>query len=566
MGSQLSSEEQVIVRLLKNLLEKRGISYEEPTLRLLLTWLKNKGMAANSQTAFLIDTWTKMGELLWDATTKGDTTAVKILTTWSLVTDSLKQFKVDRTARAAAIVATVPMADSPGELGSSEGTAPQTQTSPSAPLLDQPVPVSSSCLPGFTAGEPQSGNKSFFDPGDSESLPYGSAFTTNYDPVAHWQSVRHKAIAEGEVKTATALACPVITQNQGPNEWQLLQWDLIKELRKTIMQHGLTSPFAQSLLQSVMKGYLLTPLDIKALTDLIFTPTQRVLWLSHWRGMCEHAAMLNLGQQQGDPLFAAGISQLKGEPPSATPQLEARLAPEILQQSPDLVLQAILKVPDTGKAEKSFTTIKQGSSEPYMQFVDRLQNAINKQIENLEVKEAVLMKWVLEKANEDCKRLLRALRNPSLVEMIETCNCVGSVTYKNEAFAAALATALQTGNRACFRCGWPGHFKRNCPERGSQISTPSSGATLSLFGICPRCRRGRHHASQCRSKYDADGRPLLGNGKPSAKQGRAPIQIPSAPQAGLSWGRQQPQQAWLTSQQKPQEVLEWMSPQPPASR
>jgi len=59
------------------------------------------------------------------------------------------------------------------------------------------------------------------------------------------------------------------------------------------------------------------------------------------------------------------------------------------------------------------------------------------------------MKMVIENADEDCKRLLRALRNPSLVEMIETCNRVRSATYKNEAFAAALATALQTGNRAC---------------------------------------------------------------------------------------------------------------------
>jgi len=125
--------------------------------------------------------------------------------------------------------------------------------------------------------------------------------------------------------------------------------------------------------------------------------------------MCEHAAMLNLGPQQGDPLFAAGISQLMGEAPVATPQLQAQLAPEILQQSADLALQPIPKVLDTGKAEKPFMTIKQGSSEPYMQFIDRLQDAINKQTETSEVKEAVLMKSALENANEDCRRLLRAL-------------------------------------------------------------------------------------------------------------------------------------------------------------
>jgi len=195
MGSQLSFEEQATVYILKNILEKHGISYEEHTLCLLLAWLKSKGVAADSQTAFFIDTWTKAGDFLWDAATKGDATAVRILTTWRLVTDSLKQLKVDRAARAAAVVATAPTADSPGELGSSEGTAPQMQTSPSAPLLDLLVPVSPSCLPGFTEGEAQSGNKPLFDLGESESLPYGSAFTTSYDPVAHWQSVRQKATA-----------------------------------------------------------------------------------------------------------------------------------------------------------------------------------------------------------------------------------------------------------------------------------------------------------------------------------------------------------------------------------
>jgi len=94
-----------------------------------------------------------------------------------------------------------------------------------------------------------------------------------------------------------------------------------------------------------------------------------------------------------------------GEALVATPQLQAWLTPEILRQSSDLALQAILKVPDTGKAEKSFTTIKRGSGESYMQFVDRLQDAINKQIENLEAKEAVLMKLATENANENCKRL-----------------------------------------------------------------------------------------------------------------------------------------------------------------
>ena len=185
MGAQLSSEEQAIVHILKKILEKCGVSYEEHTLCLPLAWVKSNGVAADSQTEFLIDMWTKAGDLLWDAATKGDGTAVKILTTWHLVIDSLKQLKADRSTQEAGVVVMASTADSPGELGSLEGTVSQTQTSPSAPLLDPSVPVSSSRLLGFAEGEPQSVNNSLFDPEEKESLSYGSAFTTNYDPVTH---------------------------------------------------------------------------------------------------------------------------------------------------------------------------------------------------------------------------------------------------------------------------------------------------------------------------------------------------------------------------------------------
>lgn len=83
------------------------------------------------------------------------------------------------------------------------------------------------------------------------------------------------------------------------------------------------------------------------------------------------------------------------EAPITTPQLQAHLAPEILRQSADLALQAMLKVPDTGKMSKVFTSIQQGMDEPYMQFVDRLQHAVDKQVENEAAKEALLLKLAI---------------------------------------------------------------------------------------------------------------------------------------------------------------------------
>ncbi|NXK18677.1 POK9 protein, partial [Arenaria interpres] len=62
-------------------------------------------------------------------------------------------------------------------------------------------------------------------------------------------------------------------------------------------------------------------------------------------------------------------------------------------------------------------------------------------------------------ASADCKKLLKSLPdpNPTLIEMVEACNRIGTV------MAAAFATMKgpsSVGN--CYGCGKPGHLKKNC--------------------------------------------------------------------------------------------------------
>ncbi|NXU22726.1 GAK5 protein, partial [Thalassarche chlororhynchos] len=68
-------------------------------------------------------------------------------------------------------------------------------------------------------------------------------------------------------------------------------------------------------------------------------------------------------------------------------------------------------------------------------------------------------------ANADCKKLLKSLPNPAptLVEMVEACNRIGTVDHKFEAMAAAFAAMRgMSGGGNCYGCGKPGHIKRNC--------------------------------------------------------------------------------------------------------
>ncbi|KAK4810013.1 hypothetical protein QYF61_005076 [Mycteria americana] len=164
-----------------------------------------------------------------------------------------------------------------------------------------------------------------------------------------------------------------------------------------------------------------------------------------------------------------------GEAPVQTPQLQARLNPAILQQSRQLAYQALLKTPDTGKATQSFVSIKQGITESFMSFIDKQKEAIEKQVENEAAREVLLMKLAVENANVDCKRVLQTLCNPSLVEMMEACQKVGSFEHQAQAMASAFE-ALRFDNRACFRCGKTGHFKRNCPNCKPVARTDTSAS------------------------------------------------------------------------------------------
>jgi hypothetical protein len=57
---------------------------------------------------------------------------------------------------------------------------------------------------------------------------------------------------------------------------------------------------------------------------------------------------------------------------------------------------------------------------------------------------------------------------------------------------------------ACFRCGRVGHVKKDCPER-SAIQGPRARQP----GLCTKCRKGNHWASECRSVKDINEQPLV---------------------------------------------------------
>lgn len=148
----------------------------------------------------------------------------------------------------------------------------------------------------------------------------------------------------------------------------------------------------------------------------------------------------------------------------------------------------------------SFATKLQGATEPYVDFVNRLQQSISRQIDNEEVAQVLLQQLAYENANVDCHAVLSGIHTQAkgITEFIRVCQNVGTETQKAQILVAIIMRP-SPASHACFKCGNPEHMQKDCHQQ-------TTGQTRKLRNKdCPRCRKGKHWTNQCQSEFDKEG-------------------------------------------------------------
>ncbi|XP_054131785.1 uncharacterized protein LOC128936668 [Melozone crissalis] len=340
-----------------------------------------------------------------------------------------------------------------------------------------------------------------------------------YNPVSFWQRMKLKAFANGDYEVAERISVPMFPQslddqegqNNGTAYYIRVALKILTQLRQLATQHGLGSVAVTRMLRLLAECEM-TPFDVKQIAGLLCTPKEYEMFESTWKQNVERQRLRSLAVPQQDPCFGAEVSQLLGWPPVNNPQLQARLNPLILAQARDLGMQALMEVGKMGLVmpTQSCIKIKQGPKEPYMQFIERLKDAIEKQIANDEEKRMLIQALAQSNANEDCKKAIDQLQeiNPSLDEMIDACADVGTVSFEMAKLAGYLAAALRPYE--CYGCGQLGHIKANCPRRYNSSGARQKWRAVPAVGNCYRCGKPGHFAKECWSKFHANGLPLSG--------------------------------------------------------
>ncbi|XP_053851921.1 uncharacterized protein LOC128817462 [Vidua macroura] len=187
---------------------------------------------------------------------------------------------------------------------------------------------------------------------------------------------------------------------------------------------------------------------------------------------------------------AEGLEALAEEGEFSRPEDQILLPENLLSDIRDAGKEALLKIPDGTTPLQNFSSVLQGPDETFIKFVDRLKEAIYRQIENIEAREELLRKMALTNANPETKKILRALPQdpePTIAKMVEACTKATSME-QTVAFAGksiSLDLMADTGADVTIipQAEWP---------RDWELVSPCG--TISGVGGAVNSRRSKHLA------------------------------------------------------------------------
>lgn len=236
----------------------------------------------------------------------------------------------------------------------------------------------------------------------------------------------------------------------------------LRRFKEDVVSYGMHSPFVKWILNSWATQNRIIPQEWKDLVAATLEAGPQLQWQIWWKE--EARAIEEQNRARG---INISQDQLLGEGQYANLQRQLEFDDPILELCQLAALNAWDKVKEPGKSSESLSTIRQGPKEAFTDFLQRLTPAVNRIASDPEIRQLIIEVLAFEKANSECKRVIRPLkaRSAPIAEWIRNTADIGSHTSDETSIEEIIAKGLRKRQTVkCLGCGKQGHFKRDCRQ------------------------------------------------------------------------------------------------------
>lgn len=304
-----------------------------------------------------------------------------------------------------------------------------------------------------------------------------------------------------------------VFEEDGVRLHQPVEHKIIKELAESVRTYGVNANFTQAQLER-LKASAMTPSDWSFVTKACLTMGQYLEWKAIWHDISQGQARANAAAGQA----AWNFEMLTGQGHWVNNQIN--FPADVYGQINDCAIKAWKALTNKGEVSGNLTKITQGPTEPFSDFVARMVEAAGKIFGDSDTAMPLIEQLVYEQCTTECRQAITPWKGKGLQAWLKACREIGG-PLTNAGLAAAILQSQRKGRGSndsvtCYCCGKTGHMQKQC--RGS---VPCFGPSK-VPGICPKCRKGKHWANECRSVKDLQGNPIGQSGSKNASRGPRP--------------------------------------------